>query len=189
MTEKIGNVKQIFYAWIFLMYKCLYSLFIFKTVNFIKITVKTILYFFAAILLLSACNKPELDIDAVDFKAGPCIIGCPIYEMKIAKNGEAIIDAVAYNKIGDGRFKATIEKSKIDSLNTLISEADFFRLSNKYSVTITDQALYTLTVRLKNRQQKTIVDYGAGGPEKLKKVYHFLFLLSQSEHWSRSQSN
>lgn len=143
---------------------------------------KNILYFFAALFLLTSCTTPKLDIDKIEFKAEPCFGTCPVFDMKIANSGVASFNAVMFNKI-QGRFKTVIDISKIDSINLLLGKASFLRLDNKYSVNITDQPTYTLIVKLKNGQTKTIVDYGPSGPDKLKKVYKFLFSIADSQNW------
>jgi hypothetical protein len=71
----------------------------------------------------------------------------------------------------------------LDSLNTLLADADISGLKYKYAVDYTDAPTYDLTVTLANGQYKKIEDYGPCGPKKLQRLYDFLFSLRHSQKW------
>jgi hypothetical protein len=102
--------------------------------------------------------------------------------MKISDSGAANYDAIEYNE-RQGQFKAFIKKPQLDSLLTLIREAEIFSLKNNYSMPVTDHPTYTLMIKLKNGRTKKIEDYGPSGPEKLMKIYSLIFSLRETQDW------
>lgn len=142
---------------------------------------KTI-YFLSIILFLTNCKTSKLGIAQIDFTAGACFGTCPIFKMTIINDGTATYDAIRFNKT-QGQFKASIQKVKLDSLNDLITKADFFNLNNNYATRATDHPTYTLAITLKNGQTKKIVDYGPNGPQELRLVYKKIFSLRESQDW------
>lgn len=142
---------------------------------------KTI-YFLSIILLFTNCKTSKLGITQINFTAGGCFGTCPIFKMTIVDDGTATYDAIRFNK-KQGQFKTTIQKVQLDSLNDLLTKADFFNLNNEYSINVTDHPTYTLAITLKNGQTKKIVDYGPSGPQELRLVYKKIFSLRESEDW------
>ena len=141
-----------------------------------------VLYWLTSFIVLAGCNSTKQEISQVDFRAGACFGECPIFTMSITGDGAANFHAEMFNKV-DGNFKTVIRKPQLDSLMTLVNKSNFFSLENHYTNAWTDHATYTLTVRLQNGQTKTIEDYGPSGPEKLKRVYEFIFSLRESQNW------
>ncbi|MCO4294318.1 DUF6438 domain-containing protein [Solitalea sp. MAHUQ-68] len=139
-------------------------------------------YFSTIFILLTSCATKPLEVSQINFKADACFGTCPIFTMTIMADGTAHYNAKMYNE-RQGEFSATIRKSQFDSLKILIEKASFFNLKNEYSTDWTDQPTYTVTVKLKNGQSKQIRDYGPSGPDKLRKVYDFIFSLRQSQKW------
>lgn len=137
---------------------------------------------FLLITCLISCHTRQPQISQIDFKAGYCFGTCPVFEMSIRKDGSAYYNAIEYNKF-QGKFRTTIKKQQLDSLMSLISEANLLSLQNGYLVSATDHPTYSLTVKQKNGQTKVIRDYGPAGPEKLKLVYQYIFSLRESQDW------
>jgi len=102
--------------------------------------------------------------------------------MSVLEDGTAYYDAEMYND-QQGHFKTIVEKAQLDSLKQLIELSNILRLKDNYSIPVTDHPTYTLRVQYNNDQQKTIRDYGPGGPDELKKIYHFMFSLRETQHW------
>ena len=137
---------------------------------------------FLLITCLISCHTVKPQISQIDFKAGYCFGTCPVFEMSIRKNGSAFNNAIEYNNF-QGKFRTTIKKQQLDSLMSLISEANLLSLQNGYHVSATDHPTYTLRVKQKNGQTKAIRDYGPAGPENLKLVYRYIFSLRESQDW------
>ncbi len=142
---------------------------------------KTI-YFLSLILLLTNCTVRNLDIEKITFQADPCEGECPIFTMTILNDGTAKYGAEMFNKL-QGEFKTIIVKKQLDSLMNSIEEASFFSLKENYTMHLMDNPTYTLTVKLKSGETKTIKDYGPSGPEKLKAVYERIFSLRETQDW------
>jgi hypothetical protein len=100
--------------------------------------------FIVPFAVLISCTS-HLGISQIDFKADACFGECPIFDMKISKDGPAKYDAKLYNE-HQGQFFATIKQSQLDSLVMLIEKARFFSLKDKYSTCSTDHSTYYLTV-------------------------------------------
>lgn len=130
----------------------------------------------------------NVEISLVKFEATGCFGTCPIFKMRISGGGSARYDAKMFNQL-EGRFEATIKKAQLDSLTKLIEKAEIFKLKDKYAEEITDQPTYTLYVKLKNGQCKTIEDYGPAGPGKLRSIYKFIFSLREPEIWLQFRNN
>ena len=139
-------------------------------------------YIVIAILLFTTSYSQKAEIAEVHFYGNSCFGNCPVFEMRIKKNGEAIYNAVMYNKLS-GLFTTTIKKSQINDLLKLLEKAEFLSLKKNYSTTASDGATYDLKVTLKDGEIKTIEDYGPSGPGNLKLVYDFIFSLRESQNW------
>jgi hypothetical protein len=109
------------------------------------------------VLFLFACTGKRVDYKEIKFEAGACYGTCPVFTL--------------------------IDKARLDSLNTLLADADISGLKYKYAVDYTDAPTYDLTVTLANGQYKKIEDYGPCGPKKLQRLYDFLFSLRHSQKW------
>lgn len=141
-------------------------------------------YFFSIFFLLSNCKEQLHDISQINFKADACFGTCPVFEMNIADDGTAHYDAQEFNE-REGQFNAVIRHEELDRLMVLIEKSDFFHLKNEYSAEVTDMPTYTLTIKLKNGQSKTIKDYGPIGPDALQLVYKEMFSIRQNQSWHR----
>jgi hypothetical protein len=139
-------------------------------------------------VVLTNCRPQTQNISKINFKASACFGTCPVFEMNINGNGEAIYHAGQFNPT-QGLFETIIKKSQLDSQIELIEKSLFFNLESIYSTDETDQPTYSLTVNLTNGQTKTIEDYGPAGPENLKSVYRLIFSLRESQHWRQTAHN
>jgi hypothetical protein len=140
------------------------------------------LYLLPLVLFFAKCATTQPGIAAVEFHTSPCFGACPVFTLNIAADGTATYNAEKHNK-QTGNFKTTIQKEKLDSLQKLIQQAGVFTLNDNYRAPITDQPTYTLTITQKNGQSKSIKDYGPSGPDKLRKIYEFLFRLRDNQAW------
>lgn len=139
------------------------------------------IYFLSAILLFTNCAATKQGVSSIEFKTTPCFGACPIFTMNIAADGTATYNAEKHNP-KTGTFKTTIKKEQLDSLNTLIQQANIPSLSDNYTRGITDMPTYYLIVT-QNGKTKSIKDYGPSGPDELKAVYKFIIRLRENQNW------
>jgi hypothetical protein len=140
------------------------------------------IYLLTGLIFLAGCKASKLDITQIEFQAGPCFGPCPVFKMIIEENGTTNYSATINNK-QQGKFHTVINKTLLNNLNKSLQRANFLSLKNRYFTGWTDQPTYTLSVKLKNGQEKTIEDYGPSGPKKLKSVYKKIFSLRESQSW------
>lgn len=139
-------------------------------------------YFSLLFLFVLGCKTQKVEFSQVVFYADACFGTCPIFTITIAGDGTAHYNAKMYND-KQGEFNTIIKPLHLDSLHQLIDESDLLSLKNEYTSDWTDQPTYTLTIKLNNGQTKTITDYGPNGPDKLKKLYHLIFSLRETQDW------
>nr|WP_281176210.1 DUF6438 domain-containing protein [Flavihumibacter petaseus] len=107
----------------------------------------------------------------------------PNFSMAISNDGTATTyDAQIYNS-HRGHFRTIIRKEQMDSLKTLLQNAEVFILDDNYSTIVTDHPRYTLTIKDKNGRVKTIEDYGPSGPDELEKIYDLIFSFRDAQSW------
>lgn len=141
-----------------------------------------LIYFLPFFLLLKSCSTNAPQNLIINFKADACFGPCPIFTMKIQADGVAVYDAKMFNN-QKGLLKTIIRKEQLDSLNTLIQNADIFSLRDRYTALVTDQPTYTLIIKEKNGRTKIIEDYGSSGPDRLEKINDFIFSLRDTQSW------
>lgn len=118
----------------------------------------------------------------LSFEAGACFGTCPQFSMSIQADGSASYLAKNYNDT-QGNFTTGIKKAQLDSLMTLVADANVYSLKDTFRVPITDQATYYLQLQTPDGRRKSIMDYGARGSDGLKKIYDFIFSLRRSQNW------
>ncbi len=124
----------------------------------------------------------DYHIQQVSFRTGACFGSCPIFELRLNRDGTASYYAEEYND-QQGRFAATIAPIQVAELWHLLNYLNFPRLRNFYNVGVTDQATCILTITYANGQVKTIEDYGKEGTLGLRQVYRLLFALRTTQAW------
>lgn len=140
------------------------------------------IYFILFPFFIFACKPPKVEFLTLTFIASECFGRCPVFTMTIDVDGTAFYDAKMHND-KQGKFHTIIKSPQLDSLNMLVGKSDMLNLDNSYSSSWTDEPTYTLIIKFKNGQIKTISDYGPNGPDKLKKVYNLLFSLRLNQDW------
>ena len=105
---------------------------------------------------MESTDTPYSDIEWIKFDAGGCFGSCPIFKMTIHEDGNAVYDAIMFNKL-EGKFKTVIKKYNHQRLLLLIKKANISVIKSKYWVSFTDHPSYILKVRFKNGKTKRIV--------------------------------
>lgn len=138
--------------------------------------------------------KPtNYNIEKIQFATSPCFGTCPIFEIHINKNREAIFLADAYNFSHeyDGpkeekAFKTTLNTEKYNKLTDLINYLDFPKLQNRYSLMMTDIPSSTLIITYNNGKIKKIEDDGLQGTFGLIKLYKYFEELRFNQKWTET---
>ena len=100
-------------------------------------------------------------------KKSPCFGTCPVYTLKIAKNGKGLFEGEKYTDfIGNYRFK--LNKAEIENLHRTFSEIEFFELEDEYYEHVMDLPTTWLTYQNEGRKKK-IKDY-YGAPQELREL-------------------
>ncbi|MBE9509774.1 MAG: hypothetical protein IMY71_02765 [Bacteroidetes bacterium] len=137
------------------------------------------------ILLLYSCaatkNYTQDDI-LLSMKKTSCYGPCPVYELKLYKNGFAKLTAEEHLDL-QGDFYTKLPGSKVKALVSKFNEAGFFEMEGQYTSITKD--LPTTWIYFSNEgRQKRIKDYD-GAPEILRDLEKELSSLIESENWKQ----
>lgn len=124
----------------------------------------------------------DYQIQQVAFRTEACYGSCPVFELRLGRDGTATYQAEEYNE-RQGRFTATVAPTQVSYLWRLLNYLDFPQLRDFYNVSSTDQPTCILTITYANGQVKTIADYGEEGTLGLRQVYKLLFELRTTQKW------
>ncbi|MCD6564319.1 MAG: hypothetical protein J7K53_00090 [Bacteroidales bacterium] len=143
------------------------------------------LIYITVLLVFSSCaatkNYTQDDI-LFSMKKTSCYGPCPVYEMKIYKNGFVKLTAEEHLDL-KGEFYTKLPGSKVKTLISIFKEAGFFEMEGQYTSIIKD--LPTTWIFYSNEgRQKRIKDYD-GAPESLKDLEKELSSLLESEDWKK----
>jgi hypothetical protein len=115
-------------------------------------------------------------------KKSSCYGPCPVYELKIYKNGYVKLTAEEHLDL-QGEFYTKLPGSKVKALISKFKEAGFFEMESEYTSITKD--LPTTWIYFSNEgRQKRIKDYD-GAPESLRELEKELSSLIESEDWKQ----
>ena len=147
------------------------------------------LIYITVLLVLYSCaatkNYTQDDI-LLSMKKTGCYGPCPVYEMKIYKNGFVKLTAEEHLDL-KGEFYTKLPGSKVKTLVSKFKEAGFFEMEGQYT-SITKDLPTTWIYFTNEGRQKRIKDYD-GAPESLKDLENELSSLLESEDWKKKQVN
>ena len=145
---------------------------------------KLLIYITGLLVLYSCAATKNYTQDDILFsmKKSSCYGPCPVYEMKIYKNGFVKLTAEEHLDL-KGEFYTKLPGSKIKSLVTKFEDADFFEMEGHYT-SITKDLPTTWIYFSSEGRQKKIKDYD-GAPESLRALEKELSLLLESEDWQK----
>ncbi|MDO7883770.1 DUF6438 domain-containing protein [Hymenobacter cheonanensis] len=126
--------------------------------------------------IIYANHPTQLAIESVKFSATQCFGTCPVFQLTINKDGSVSYKGIQYvNKIGD--YNLAMPKAELYYLISLLDAINPPRLSDHYSVDVTDNPTIYLAIRYTNGQTKSIEDYGERGTYGLAVLHKFLLDL------------
>lgn len=128
-------------------------------------------------------NRPaNYQIDSIQFITNHCFGSCPVFTIRIGKNGNAFYDARTYNP-KQGSFSATIREQELEEITDLINYLEIKKLQDDYAVSWTDDQTVWLRVRFADGSVKEIKDYGMRGTFGLRLLYKKFFDLRTNQDW------
>lgn len=126
--------------------------------------------------------KNDRAIDYITFSTGGCFGTCPTFKITVYSTGYAEYIAGTYSKM-PGTFKTIIKKPALDQIFGLAGYLDTKKLKENYSVSWTDDATCTLTIKFADGTEKNISDYGERGTFGLRNLYSKFFALTGTVDW------
>lgn len=127
-------------------------------------------------------HPSDYAIDSIEFRTGYCYGSCPVFSIRIGKDGHAEYDAGTYNP-KQGKFSTTIQKEKTEVIFGLLNYLSVKNLKNNYSVSWKDDQTCWLRVRFADGTVKEIMDYGLKGTFGLRLIYSVFFDLRGNQDW------
>ncbi len=122
------------------------------------------------------------NIISIEFSTTSCYGTCPVFKLKIKKNGKSYYNAIRYNTL-QGEFKTIIDKKSYEKIIDQINYINIKDLKNRYIAFHTDDASYHLKIKFADGSSKVIDDYAKSGPFGLSHLYNLLADLRNNQQW------
>ena len=126
-------------------------------------------------------SPKQIDFKQIKIKTLPCFGSCPIFEMTINNNRQAMLNAKEYNKL-TGIYKSNIDEKTFDELIGLLTYLNIDSLKNNYSIGWTDNPSIDTEIEY-NGMIKKIHDYGLEGSFGLKRLYDIFYKFKGTQDW------
>ncbi len=110
--------------------------------------------------LFYSCSGPRAITEEellIELKRTPCYGSCPVYTLKIDKNGKGLFDGVE-NVERIGRFSFSLSQEELVELENAFLQVDFYQLRNIYDGLVSDLPTTYITYN-KDGNRKKIMDY------------------------------
>ena len=137
----------------------------------------TLVFKFDNFIELSQLKNPDIEIESIELKTGYCYGSCPVFEIKLSKNGMANFTGIAYTT-QKGESSKRLPRKYFKDVTDLATYIDVKKLNNNYSVLWTDDQTATLTLTFKDKSKKVIVDYGRQATFGLSAIYEKLMRIA-----------
>lgn len=119
---------------------------------------------------------------------GTCYEGpCPMYSVQIDGDGTVVYNGFKYVAV-EGKHRSRIPAEAVDRLLDKFRAADFFSLDDAYQAEITDNATFTVSLKL-GKQEKRVIDYAgllAGMPQAIHDIEDSIDRAANSDRWTRA---
>jgi hypothetical protein len=143
----------------------------------------TLVYKIGGFVELKRKNQKSPEIESIYFETTPCFGDCPIFDLKIFKDGHATY--VRHEGLTEpyGNFKCVINLTQLKEIIDLIKYLNILDLENYYGVNATDMQTVKLSINFSDGKTKNIEDYGLQGTMGLVRLYNLLFELRLNQKW------
>ena len=129
-------------------------------------------------------DKPQqYKIEKIEYKTTGCYGKCPMFELNIDADHQALFKPFAYNKKKKGTYKGKINEGQYQELIGLLNYIDFPNLDNEYLSGGTDQQNSFLTITYDNGKIKKIMDYSLRGTFGLRRLHKIMLDLRENHNW------
>lgn len=135
--------------------------------------------------LIYSCSGPKTissENVLIELKRTACYGSCPVYTLKIDKNGKGLFEGVEnVDKIG--RFSFSLSQDELTELENTFQQVNFYQLEKIYDGEVSDLPTTYITYN-KDGHRKKIMDY-YGAPEKLRNLENSIETLVLSKKMKR----
>jgi len=146
----------------------------------IKVDPDTLVIKFGGFIEFNSLPK-QIDFKEIKITTTACFGTCPVFELTISKNRQAILTAKKYNRL-NGIYKAVIDSKTFEDLTDILSYVNIDSLKNSYAIGWTDNPAIDIQIQY-NGLTKNIHDYGLKGTFGLKRLYEVLYAIKDTEDW------
>lgn len=118
--------------------------------------------------LMLSCSGPKTITEEdllIEMKRTPCYGSCPVYTLKIDKNGQGLFEGVE-NVEKIGRYSFSLRQEELQELEKAFLQINFYQLKNIYEASVSDLPTTYISYH-KDGRRKKIMDY-YGAPEELR---------------------
>lgn len=129
-------------------------------------------------------HPAQSGISKISATTSGCFGTCPVFELTVASNGDALYNPIAYEK-KKGNFRGKADTAALMKLFDLINYIRFRSLNDYYAVNWTDDQSIRVDVTYDDGTVKSIRDYGKVGTFGLRALYGRIFLLRKSIKWRK----
>lgn len=123
----------------------------------------------------------KIKIESIKISRERCFGSCPIYDLTIDSNSQAVLYAKGHMK-QRGLVKAKIDQRSFDEIIDLISYLNPDSLKAAYSIGATDNPAANIEIKY-NGKLKQIHDYGLEGSLGLQQFYLLIKILIEDQNW------
>ena len=121
-------------------------------------------------LPILSCSGPKTitgDELLIEMKRTACYGTCPVYTLKIGKNGKGLFEGLE-NVENTGQFSFSLSRDELVGLENAFRQIDFYHLQRIYDAPVSDLPTTYITYN-KDGNRKQIMDY-YGAPEGLREL-------------------
>jgi len=146
------------------------------------IKIDTLTYKYDSFIELNDKVITDYKIKSIEFKTNLCYGICPVFELKINRNGQSEFNGKNETKF-HGKAIKQLNQKKVDEIFNLLNYIEIRNLKDDYQVNYTDAQTVTLEIFFENGSVKKIKDYGMCGTYGLSALYSKLTELGTETEW------